>query len=67
MPSWPAIGKTYIKSYWYQGDARPATEELIDNHALWPNPGDKSEDAQELCDCDRLAMLLSSAKLRCSL
>jgi hypothetical protein len=58
MLSAPAIGKTYIKSYWNQGNARPATEELIDNHGLWPNPGDKSEDAQELRDCGRLAVSL---------
>jgi hypothetical protein len=51
--------KTYIKSDWNQGDASPATEELIDNHVLGSNPGDKCEHAQELGDCARLASLIN--------
>jgi hypothetical protein len=54
----PITEKTYIKSDWNQGDASPATEELIDNHVLRSNPCNKYEHAQELGDCARLASLI---------
>jgi hypothetical protein len=47
--------QTYVKSYWNQGNASPASEELINYHILWPDPGDKCEDAQKLCNCRRIS------------